>query len=184
MKINQKTKMFLIDPYSAFNREKKTKMIEALKYTLILSLVTSLISAIINLSFNLILAIQGFFATYLGILFLNVLWWLWLHLISYIVGVKKKMEQTFKIVFYGNTPLYLFSWVCLGIGFNYFLGSLGLILLTVQIIWSALNQFAGLKELCKIPKSRAFVIMIISLILPIVILFFGGNFYFNLEPFS
>ena len=93
MKIIQKTKNFLIDPHSAFDKEKKTKMGEAFKYTLVLSLVTSIISAIINLSFNSILAIQGFFATYLGIFFLNIIWWLWLHLISYTAGVRKRIEQ-------------------------------------------------------------------------------------------
>jgi len=184
MKIIQKTKNFLIDPYSGFDKEKKTKISEAFKYTLVLSLITSIISAIINLSFNFILAIQGFFATYLGIVFLNIIWWLWLHFISYIVGVRKGIKQTFKIVFYGNTPLYLFSWVCLGTGFNYFLGSLGLILLTVLIIWSALNHFTGLKKLHKISTSRAVVIMIISLILPIVFLLFGENLYFSLESVS
>jgi len=181
MKIIQKAKNFLIDPYSAFDKEKKTKMSEAFKYSLILLLVTSIISAIISLSFNFILAIQGFFATYLGILLLNIIWWLWLHLISYIVGARKRIEQTFKIVFYGNTPLYLFSWVCLGTGFSYFLGSLGLILLTVLIIWSALNHFTGLKKLHRISTSKAVLIMIISLILPIVFILLGGNLYFSLE---
>jgi len=184
MKVVQKAKNFLVNPYSAFDKEKKTKMSEAFKYTLVLSLVTSIISAIINLSFNFTLAIQGFFATYLGILFLNIIWWLWLHLISYILGVRRGMEQTFKVVFYGNTPLYLFSWVCLGTSFNYFLGSLGLILLSVLIIWSILNHFTGLKKLHGISTSRAVIIMIISLILPIIFLVFGGSLYFSLESVS
>lgn len=184
MKIIQKTKNFLIDPYSAFDKEKKTKMNEAFKYTLLLLLVTSIISAIISLSFNFILAIQGFLATYLGILFLNIIWWLWLHLVSYVVGVRKGIEQTFKIVFYGNTPLYLFSWVSLGISFNYFLGSLGLILLTVLIIWSVLNHFTGLKKLHRISTNRAIVIMIISLLLPIIFLLVGGSLHFSLESVS
>jgi len=184
MEIIQRVKNFLINPYSAFDKEKKTKMSEALKYTLVLSLVTSIISAIISLSFNFILAIQGFFATYLGILFLNIIWWLWLHLVSYIIGARKGIEQTFKIVFYGNTPLYLFSWVCLGTSFSYFLGSLGLILLSVLIIWSILNHFTGLKKLHGISTSKAIVIMIISLILPIIFLLVGGSFYFTLESVS
>lgn len=184
MKMFQRAKNFLIDPHSAFDKEKKTKMSESFKYTLVLSLVTSIISAIISLSFNFILAIQGFFATYLGLIFLNIIWWLWLHLISYSVGARKGIEQTFKIVFYGNTPLYLFSWVSLGTGFNYFLGSLGLILLTALIIWSALNHFTGLKKLHKISTSKAIVIMIVSLILPIIFLLIGGSLYFSLEPVS
>jgi len=184
MKMFQKAKNFLIDPNSAFDKEKKTKMSEAFKYTLILSLVTSIISAIISLSFNFILVIQGFFATYLGILFLNIIWWLWLHLISYTFGARKGIEQTFKIVFYGNTPLYLFSWVCLGTSFNYFLGVLGLILLTVVIIWSTLNQYLGLKKLHKISTSRAIAIIMVSLILPIIFLLIGGSLYFSPESVS
>lgn len=103
-------------------------------------------------------AIIAFFASYMS-MFLGVLISVvWLHLWVRLYKVRG-LKKTFRIVCYGSTPSYLFSWLGL---FNEF------IVLAV-ILWTFLLFGIGLKEVHKMPPKRAAIAAILALIVGFIL---------------
>jgi hypothetical protein len=81
---------------------------------------------------------------------------IWVHILVYVAGGRKDILQTFKALTYGLTPSFLLHWIPLiGIVFD---------------LWSIFLMILGIRELQKISSSRALVVMIIAVMVPLVIL--------------
>ena len=166
---------FVLKPGKAFEETKKTKMDEAFKYLLILSLFMSLLFAAVDvydkssftdpenpqyLLFHIIgpqaWFILSFILGYVTMIISSVFFGLWLHLWAYILGCKKGLRETLKIVFYGQSPRYLFGWI----PYVSLLAS----------VWSWSIQFVGLKKLHSMKPANAAASILIAVLVPVLAL--------------
>ena len=128
-------KKFLFEPTKTFDKHKKISSDEAFKYLVIMSVVMAVIYSIVIsiatavlLPFLAILGVPAetlaigslfggalivatFFIVLITSILGSVIGSLWLHLWAYLLGANKGIDQTFKSVFYGQTPNYLLSWI-------------------------------------------------------------------------
>ncbi len=154
-KLFQKAMGFLQKPEAAFNKEKKTELMEGFIYLAILSIITAVLSGIVSLSFGNTLVIPTIVSGYMFGIVGAVLGGLWLHLWAYIFGAKGKLEQTLKTMFYGGTPSYLLGWVP-------FVGILA-------GLWSIYLTWIGLQNLHGLKGDRAAFAVITAFIIPLLI---------------
>lgn len=174
MKLGEKAIRFLTDPSTAFAREKRTALIDAVQYMLILQLIHAVIGGIIGfsvLSFFLAhttasavfltLGPAGLVA-FIALIYASsvigyALWSLWLHFWAYVFGARKGLEQTMKTVFYGQTPLYLFGWIPF--------------VSIIFAVWSLALQYMGLKRLQQVNAGQAASALVVAVVVPLIILF-------------
>ncbi len=147
----EKAKGFLLNPDKAFNEEKRTDILLALKYMVILSLVSSILTAVLGANPLLVFVI-----VYVSTIVFNIIFSLWLHLCCYFFGKAKDMNQTMKSVFYGSTPTYLLGWIpMISIIFSIW---------SLVLIWKGLVKLQGMKE------RDAAISLIVAVAIPAIII--------------
>ncbi|MBN2043212.1 MAG: YIP1 family protein [Candidatus Aenigmarchaeota archaeon] len=163
---------FLKEPNKAFDSVKKVTIGEAFKYMLVMSVVVAVLNGIITtllysmvpavfaaqmpMQLGPVVLISTIIMSYIGIIVVNLLWSLWLHLWVYILGARKGLEKTMKTVFYAGTPNYLLGWIPF---INIVFG-----------VWSLVLSGLGLMRLQEINGGKAALAIIIAIIIPVVIL--------------
>jgi len=177
--IFDKAKNFLLEPKTAFDNESKSDTMSALKYAVIWLFISSLLGSIVfaiigdkstevlstlaplaALDTTMEITAGSVVSTFLGgwiggIIGLFMIG-LWLHLFAYIFGARMGLENTFRIIFYGNTPGYILSWIP-------FVNVIG-------FLWSMVLYAIGLNRLQKMTKSMAVITVIAAVIIPTVII--------------
>jgi len=178
-------KEFIFRPAKAFDKNKKTSSDNAFMYLIVMTFIMALLVAVVvaivmsvavfaltpflvmvGIPAELlaymsmatgVLPIMLFFGLLiLGVLF-KIIWSLWLHLWTYILGARKGVDQTFKSVFYGCTPVYILLW------FPF--------VNIIAIIWGVVLTGMGLKKLHGFTTGKAIAALILAIFIPILILF-------------
>jgi len=177
----EKVKGFLMSPTETFQDSRDDGFGEAFVYCLAtLVIYAALNSAMIAFGFAnfagtpLGLADAG--ASFIGIIIGGILCILivaiLMHIFIVIVGGRKGIEQTFKVVFYAMTPGFLFGWIpVIGIIAN---------------LWSLVLEVIGIRELHEISTARAVLAVFLPLIILIIliILAFLVIAFFTVESFA
>lgn len=166
-RIFEKIKRFLISPKKAFDKEKHTKLGDALVYGAFGLLVTAIfttilvtylmpyilpveaqaITGVISILTFFIVLIFGFISVFLLAL--------WMHLWAYLLGARQGLSQTIKTAFYAQTPTYYLGWIPL---VSYIAG-----------IWSLVLFGMGLMKLQKMPIGKAVIAIILAIVIPAII---------------
>lgn len=185
--IFEKAKTFIMDPKTAFDRETKSDAISGLKYAVIWLFIMALLSAIVYGIFGNRISsfmtsmwlpesvmeaeitvgstLSTFFGAWIGGVIGLLILGLWLHLWAYILGARMKLENTLKVVFYGNTPSYVLGWIPL--------------LNVIATIWALVLYIMGLTRLQKLTTGKAILTLVIAILIPgiivgaLVIMFIG-----------
>jgi hypothetical protein len=173
--IIEKAKGFLLDPAGTFRTSKPDEPGVALPYFILLLLVHAVISALLagvmvgrgpvpglmaGGDFN---AAAVFFGILAGGLIGAVVFGAWLHLWVYILGGRRGIWQTLKVVMYGDTPYLLFGWVPF-IGFFF-------------MLWSLVLGILGIRELQEISTLKAIVAVALAVMIPLVLLLILAAFF-------
>ncbi len=157
MKVLEKAKSFITEPSKAFKKEGKTSFGEAFKYLLVLGIINAVLGGLIA---GAILGPLGIVGAIVGIYILMVVGslvgGLLLHVFACIVGAKKGIEQTFKALFFGQTPVLLLGWIPV-IGW-------------VMSIWGIVLSIIGLKELHKISLFKAILAYVLLIVVVMVVI--------------
>lgn len=146
----RKTVEFLRKPAKAYEKENKKEVFESFKYMAVLLLIISAFTAVLRLN------VVAFVETYITIIVINIFLSLWLHIFAYFFGAKKGLNQTFKTVFYGGTPIYLFGWIPV-----VFMGFW---------LWSWYIEWTGLQKLHGMKQDKAAYAIIIAYVIPLAAL--------------
>ena len=174
----ERAKGFLLNPKAAFDAETKTDIWSAFKYMAIWLIITGILSAVVlaigGASMTSLIAkfiplggaiaggvtagltVSTFFSVWIGGIVGAIVLGLWLHLWAYLLGARNKLENTFKTVFYGNTPTYVLGWIP-------FVSIVG-------AIWSLVLYTIGLTHLQKMPTGRAIGAVVIAIVIPLVLM--------------
>ena len=161
-----KVKGFLLAPAQTFKKEAKSSFSDAFVYFLKIAVVFAVLFGVVagfavsffpsSSAFNPVIFLTSAVTIYIFSIVGALLSGLWIHLWAYIFGARKGIEQTFKAVFYGFTPLALFSWIpFIGIIFG---------------IWSVILEIIGLKTLHGMSTGRAVAALVVPLVIVIGIL--------------
>ena len=157
--IDTKVKGFLISPVATVQQSRDNENRTVLTYLAALLLFDSVITAVIAaimipggisttaLVFVMML-IGGIIFTFVGSA--------WLHLWVYLLGGRKRIMQTFKVVVYGNTPWFILGWIPF-IGF-------------VFMLWSLILGILGIRELREISTVKAIVAVAVAVIIPLILI--------------
>ncbi len=165
MKYIDKALLFLKTPGTGFKKEEKTTFIEAFKYALFFTIITALgESTLVTISlypngpvFDMLFLFMIILPFYYAVnVIALIIGGLWFHLWAFILGAKKDIKQTFKSLFYGETPVYLLGWVP-------FVG-------LIMFIWSMILTGMGMIRLQKMREERAGLAIIIAVLLPLIVM--------------
>ena len=173
--IFEKAKNFLLNPKAAFDAESKSSVIDAIKYSFIWLFIVGILSAIVtgifgNMLLKLVTTIPGgveptitagmiittFISSWIGGIIVLLILGVWLHIWAYLLGAKQKLENTIKIVLYGNTPSYVLGWIPFAS--------------TIGGIWSLILYVLGLNRLQKMSMGKAVGALVLAIVIPAVIL--------------
>lgn len=170
MKYIYKASDFLKTPSKSFDSVKGEKLGEAFKFMLVVAIIFAVLNGIVaglmgtytsmmlpgmGAVFLPAVIIGGIIIGYIGVVIFSTIWGLWLHLWAYIFGARKGLEQTMKVVYYGNSPTYLLGWIPL--------------ISIVFTLWSLVLEVIGLKELQEMEKIKAAIAVIIAIVIPAAI---------------
>jgi len=176
----EKFKGFISMPSKTFDKYKKESSDMAFKYLIVFSVIMAIIAAVVagivfavagaaasmflppTIPLGMLGAFSGlftvtvFFAVLIGTVVGMVIWSLWLHLWIYVLGGKKGIDQTFKAVFYGHTPMYVLFWIPF--------------VNLIVMLWAFVLQGIGIKKLHGLTGGKAAAAIIVALIIPILII--------------
>ena len=163
-----KAKGFIVNPVESFQQARADETRRVLTYFIQLLLFDAIMTAIVSLLeylvfpmavppiFGPLLPVVMFVGVLIGGMILLLVFTIWVHILVYVAGGRKDILQTFKALTYGLTPSFLLHWIPLiGIVFD---------------LWSIVLMILGIRELQEISSSRALVVMIIAVMVPLVIL--------------
>ena len=176
LSVRKRISGFLFHPTETFENTRSDTIKDTFVYYILLLLLNAVLSvcfaAVIMRGINLgSSAIGGsvwmglpgaFFSALIEGLILLVIGGLWLHLLVFITGGRKQIDQTFKVLMYGATPCLLLGWMPL---VNLFAG-----------IWALGIVFIGIRKLYEFPTRRAvyaFLIWGISVGFILILLTYG-----------
>ena len=161
-----KIKGFLTEPTKTFRKVKKERIGEGIKYYALLALIYSILNGAIVYNIvaffplmpesfaaiyrNSIIAIiiLGYVVSFVVVFIASLL----IHFFVWVLGGNKGYWQTLKSNLYSTTPNFLFGWIP---GVN-----------IITAIWCLILNIIGISELQEISRGRAFL----AIILPILII--------------
>jgi len=162
-----KIKGFLTEPTKTFRKVKKERIGEGIKYYALLALIYSILNgAIVYVAFfplmpetfaaiyrNSIIAIivLEYVMSFVVVFIASLL----IHFFVWILGGNKGYWQTLKSNLYSTTPNFLFGWIP---GVN-----------IITAIWCLILNIIGISELQEISRGRAFLAIILPILIIIVI---------------
>ncbi len=163
MEINaiiEKIKAYLLSPSKAFDGEKKTDMVEALKYLLLVGIVLAVLSAVISYVtagalLEPLIFVSALVGGYIGLVIGSFVGAIILHMFAYIFGARKGFTQTYKIIVYSSTPTLVLGWIPF---VNIITG-----------LWGLFLTFTGLKKLQEMPSTRAGLTILVPLVIGLII---------------
>ena len=171
----EKAKKFLLDPKNAFDGEKKTDVVDAIKYSAVWLFISAILSSIVIMIFgNQILGLLNgigfsdmltntqvgvsvgtFISSWIGGIIALLISGLWLHLWVYLLGGKNKLENTLKAILYGNTPSYVLGWIP---GISMIAG-----------LWSLVLYALGIMKLQNMSLGKTIAALVIAFVIPVII---------------
>jgi len=163
----EKVKGFLLSPTETFQDSRDDEFGEAFVYCVATIVIyATLNSAMILFGFGTFAGISlGFsfisiiFGCILSIFILPIL----MHIFIIIVGGRKGIEQTFKVVFYAMTPGFLFGWIpVIGI---------------IPNLWCFVLEVIGIRELHEISTARAVLAVFLPLIILIILVVLAAAYF-------
>ena len=173
--ILEKIKRFVLDPVSAFRKARDDDAVPVMSYFFILLVFFSILSGLVSAmgvmknpipymiksdlvaSDPLVTFIVVFFAVLIAYLFFVLIWGLWLHLWTYVVGGRKGVLSTEKSVVYASTPYLLIGWIPV-------IGPV------IGLIWSIILQVIGLRELHEITTTKAVLAMGLAVVIILIVM--------------
>jgi len=178
-----KIKGFLTEPTKTFRKVKKERIGEGIKYYALLALIYSILDMVGTLHYGSKLTpptVEMFtgLGVIITIIFMYVGMFVWvfigsmlLHLFVWVLGGKMGYEETLKSCLYGSTPVLLFGWIA-SIS-NFFPEQLALVILGIGItvmaaIWTLLLNIIGLSELQKMSRGKAFLAIMLEIVVILV----------------
>ena len=185
----ERVRKFLFHPVKAFSEVKEDTLSDAFKYFMPLLFILAVILAVLlfavmnvtgmsqiismlPMPFTVDPAIVVLGGVFLCVLlggFLLILYGsVWLHIWVLIFGGRdKRLKQSFKVVAYGSTPVYVLGWLP---GPN----------ILMAPVWTIIAWISGVMQLHEITSGRAIFIVIVSVIVPLIAL---GVMACSLMPF-
>ncbi len=173
MGLVDKIKAYLLSPSEAFENEKSTTMVDALKYLLILTIVIAVLLAVLSYaSLEVLGTLMGgaalgpmafvttLVSVYVGVVIGSFIGAILFHIFAYIFGARKGFTQTYKITVYSMTPTLLLGWIPI---LNFLTG-----------LWSLYLEYVGLKKLHEMTSGRAILTILIPIIIVGIIALFGA----------
>jgi len=161
-----KIKGFLTEPTKTFRKVKKERIGEGIKYYALLALIYNILNGIVVYNIvaffplmpetfaaiyrNSIIAIiiLGYVVSFVVVFIASLL----IHFFVWVLGGNKGYWQTLKSNLYSTTPNFLFGWIP---GVN-----------IITAIWCLILNIIGISELQEISRGRAFL----AIILPILVI--------------
>lgn len=159
----ERIKGFIVSPSKSFKAETKTELTDAFKYALIglafMGVLLGLLFAIFPMTATAFVGPLAFIIMLMAVIiggFIGLLiGGLWLHLWAYLLGARKGLKQTMKVVIFAKTPEYYLGWIPI---LNWVVG-----------IWALVLEVIGLKQLQNLSTGRAVIAVLIATIIPLVI---------------
>jgi len=167
--IISKVKGFILNPVEAFQQSKKDDVNEVFIYFGVLLVVYSVLVAIMSvIGFGGVMPggqsiVMVLISSLLGTLILTLVFAVWLHLWVYLLGGKNGIMATIKSVIYASTPELLLGWLpVIGLIFS---------------LWSIVLGILGLRELQDISTSKAVIVYVIAVLIPVILLVMVAAFF-------
>ncbi|MBN2101300.1 MAG: YIP1 family protein [Candidatus Aenigmarchaeota archaeon] len=155
----EKIKSYLLKPEEAFEKEKKTGLVDALKYLLMVGTILAVLSAVISAVTGGVMGPMLFVTTlvtmYVMLAVGSFIGAIILHIFALIFGAKKGYEQTYKVTAYSMTPTLVLGWVPV---INFITG-----------IWTLYLEYLGLKKLQDMKSSNAILAVLVPVIIGMII---------------
>ncbi len=175
MEFGAKIRGMISNPVETFEKLKREEIAETFKYFAIMAIIPSVLGGIVYyFGFSAIFSmgykfsfisnpvewmIGNYIALWIGLLVGGI----WYHLWLLITGYKGKLEDTYRGLIYGMTPIFLLGWIP-------FVG-------LIAAIWTLILWFIGLSKYGRVKWWRPFVAWILSVIIPTIIVGFIGLSY-------
>lgn len=171
-----KVQGFIVNPVESFRAARPDGTDVAVPYLIALLLVHAAMTAIVSLIGISVMGMFShmmprfampvviFFGVLIGGAICTILFSLWLHLWVYLLGGRKGLFETAKVVIYGMTPAMLLGWIPF-IGFLF-------------CLWSIVLQIIGIRELQEMSSGKALVALIIAVMLPLIVLVLLAMYFF------
>lgn len=144
--IRRRAKRFIADPVESFRQSREDKLIDAIKYFVVILTIFAVLSSFIGGTGNEIgFSIVFFIAGFIGLLTGGVS----IHFVgTVIIGRTEGLSQALKVLAYSSTPVMLFGWIpVVGVIFG---------------LWTIIILILGIRELYKISTTNATIALCLS----------------------